>query len=219
MSKAFYVITALILLGVGIYTITFFMNTSTDYANTLIKKEPIPDNAAVATLAGGCFWCIEAAYEGGRPGIYEAVSGYTGGRASDASYRLIAEGDTGHVEAVQVFYDPKLNTYEEILEVFWKQIDPTDDGGQFADRGDHYRTAIFYHDDTQKQIAEVAKKALEDSGKFEEPIVTQILPFTEFYVAEENHQDFAKKASSYYERYKKGSGRTGFIDENWKKDE
>jgi len=185
-------------------------------ADVGIAKLSIPENAAVATLAGGCFWCIEAAYEGGMPGVYEAVSGYAGGEASEASYRLVAGGKTGHREAVQVFYDPAVVSYEEILTVFWQQIDPTDDGGQFADRGFHYTTAIYYHDEAQKAVAKASKQTLETSDKFKDLIVTEILPFTGFYPAEENHQDFARKRSGYYKAYKYGSGRGGFIDDVWK---
>ncbi len=192
------------------------MSTPTSTDTVPVEKPPIPEDAAVATLAGGCFWCIEAAYEGGMAGVYEAVSGYAGGDASDASYRLVAEGGTGHREAVQVFFDPAVVSYEEILNVFWQQIDPTDDGGQFADRGFHYTTAIYYHDPEQKRLAESGKQSLDDSGKFDDPIVTEILPFTGFYPAEENHQDFARKRSGYYKAYKYGSGRGGFIDEKWK---
>jgi len=211
-------LTAICLLLTGliiIYWLSLMSNTSPT-STPIVEKLPIPENAAVATLAGGCFWCIEAAYEGGMSGVYEAVSGFSGGKESDAGYRLVTEGNTGHKEAVQVYYDPEIVTYAELLEVFWQQIDPTDDGGQFADRGDHYRTAIFYHDDEQKQLAESSKQALIDSQKFEQPIVTEILPFTGFFPAEENHQDFARKRSGYYKAYKYGSGRGGFIDDVWK---
>lgn len=204
---------ALLFILVGLAIVYWLTLMKTD--QTIIEKPSIPENAAVATLAGGCFWCVEAAYEGGMPGVYEAVSGYTGGQASDASYRLIAQGNTGHVEAVQIYYDPTVVSYEELLTIFWQQIDPTDDGGQFADRGSQYRTAIFYHNDTQKTLAEASKKALEQSGKFENPIVTQVLPAKPFYPAEENHQDFARKKSGYYQAYKVGSGRAGFIDRVW----
>lgn len=207
---------SLLLILVGLAIVYWLTLMKTD--QTIIEKPPIPENAAVATLAGGCFWCVEAAYEGGMSGVYEAVSGYTGGAASDASYRLIAEGDTGHVEAVQIYYDPNVVSYEELLTIFWQQIDPTDDGGQFADRGNQYRTAIFYHNETQKQLAEASKKALAESGKFESPIVTQILPAQSFYPAEESHQDFARKKSGYYEAYKVGSGRAGYIDRVWDKE-
>lgn len=207
--------TILLICGISLIYWLSLTNMSTPNDPIPVEKLPIPESAAVATLAGGCFWCIEAAYEGGLIGIYEAISGYTGGAASDASYRLIAEGSTGHREAVQVYFEPSVVTYEEILGIFWQQIDPTDEGGQFADRGFHYSTAIFYHDETQRAAAEKSKQELIDSGRFEDPIVTEILPAMEFYPAEENHQDFARKRSGYYKAYKYGSGRGGFIEKTW----
>ena len=213
---------SLVLLLTGltiIYWISFMHTPNTDLITDANEVEvlPIPDDAEIATLAGGCFWCIEAAYEGGREGVYEAISGFSGGTEA-ADYKQVTQGNTGHKEAVQVLYDPKVLSYEDLLTIFWQQIDPTDDEGQFADRGDHYRTAIFYHNDEQKQLAESSKQALIDSEKFEDPIVTEILPFTGFFPAEENHQDFAQKRSGYYRAYKYGSGRGGFIDRVWGKE-
>lgn len=170
----------------------------------------IPQSAAVATFAGGCFWCMEPAFEE-LDGVYEAITGYAGGNKSDAGYRLVASGQTNHREAIQVFYDPQKINYEKLLEIFWRQIDPTDKGGQFADRGHHYTTAIFYKNDQEMDAAEKSKKNLAKSGLFKAPIVTQILPFTSFFPAEEEHQNFYKKRADYYKMYKKGSGREDFI--------
>jgi peptide methionine sulfoxide reductase msrA/msrB len=167
-----------------------------------------------ATFAGGCFWCSEYAFEKVE-GVWEAVSGYTGGDVEEPTYEQVSSGRTGHFEAVQVYYDPERVTFEELLDVYWKHINPTDPDGQFADRGSQYRTAIFYHNEEQKRIAEKSKKELDESGKFDEPIVTEILPFVEFYPAEEYHQDYYKKQAVRFNAYKKLSGREQFIEETW----
>lgn len=169
------------------------------------------------TLAGGCFWCTEA-YIQEHSGVLEAVSGYAGGSEQDASYLKVSKGITKHREAVQITYDPKIISLEEILDIYWAHIDPTDTEGQFADKGFQYTTAIFYHDDAQKEVALDSKKRLEDSTLFGKPIATEVLSFTNFFKAEEYHQDYYKKASDHYERYKKGSGRAGFVEETWAKD-
>ncbi len=169
------------------------------------------------TLSGGCFWCTES-YLQETPGIIDAVSGYAGGDESDASYSKVSGGNTKHREGVQVTYDPSVISAEKVLDAFWSHIDPTDASGQFADKGYQYTTAIFYHTPEQKEIAVDSKNRLEKSGLFDKPIVTEILPFKTFYKAEEYHQDYYKKAAGYYERYKKGSGRAGFVEETWAKD-
>lgn len=169
------------------------------------------------TLAGGCFWCTEAFMQE-TPGVVSAISGYAGGASADANYKTVSTGKTAHREAVQVVFDPKRITTKEILDVYWTHINPTDAGGQFADRGTQYTTAIFFHSEEQRQIAVKSKSALEGSGLFNSPIVTLILPYTTFFEAEEYHQDYYKKAADHYERYKKASGRSGFIDDNWAKE-
>lgn len=169
------------------------------------------------TLAGGCFWCTEAYFQEEK-GIVDAVSGYAGGDMSDASYPKVAKGTTKHREAVQVTFDPNIITVEKVLDIYWSHIDPTDTVGQFADKGFQYTTAIFYHDSEQEMVARDSKTRLEKSNVFDAPIATQILPFSTFYKAEEYHQDYYKKAASYYERYKKASGRAGFVEETWAKD-
>jgi peptide methionine sulfoxide reductase msrA/msrB len=170
----------------------------------------------VATFAGGCFWCVEADFEK-QPGVLKAVSGYTGGQKENPSYEEVCSGATGHVEAVQVYYDPSITSYEKLLEIFWRHIDPTDAGGQFADRGSQYRTAIFYHDEEQKKLAEKSKEALNKSGKFSKPVMTEILKFTRFYEAEDYHQDYYKKNSAHYQQYRYGSGREPFLQKLWGK--
>ena len=140
------------------------------------------ENAQKATFAGGCFWCVEADFDK-VDGVIEAVSGYTGGSTENPTYEEVSTGTTGHVEAVQVLYDPDRVSYEELLDVFWRHVDPTDNGGQFVDRGSQYRTAVFYHNDEQRIAAEASKKALDASGRFERPVVTPILEAGPFFPA------------------------------------
>ncbi|MGM8366727.1 peptide-methionine (S)-S-oxide reductase MsrA [Virgibacillus sp. W0181] len=173
------------------------------------------ENREKATFAGGCFWCMVEPFDE-RPGIIEVTSGYTGGQVENPTYEQVCTNETGHVEAVQITYDPSIFPYEELVETFWQQIDPTDPGGQFNDRGSSYQTAIFYHNEDQKRIAEDSKQKLAESGRFSKPIVTSILPAQTFYKAEEAHQDYYKKQPFHYQMYKKGSGRKNFIQENWK---
>ncbi|TDQ40485.1 peptide-methionine (S)-S-oxide reductase MsrA [Aureibacillus halotolerans] len=167
-----------------------------------------------ATFAGGCFWCMVKPFDQ-EPGIETVLSGYTGGHTEHPTYEEVCSNQTGHFEAVQITFDPEVMSYEKLLDYFWQQIDPTDAGGQFHDRGSSYETAIFYHSDAQKHLAEASKEALETSGKFSKPIVTKILPAKPFYLAEEHHQDYYKKNPGHYERYSKGSGRADFIQRNW----
>ncbi len=167
-----------------------------------------------ATFAGGCFWCMQPPFQQ-IDGVTEAVAGYAGGIKENPSYEEVSSGKTGHLESVQVTYDPEKVSYGNLLDVFWTQIDPTDQEGQFADKGPQYRTAIFYHDEEQKRIAEDSKKKLDESGKFKKPAATEIRPFTTFYPAEEYHQDYAKKKPQEYHRYKTNSGREAFIEKTW----
>jgi peptide methionine sulfoxide reductase msrA/msrB len=169
-----------------------------------------------ATFAGGCFWCMVSPFDE-QPGIKEITSGYTGGHKENPTYEEVCSDTTGHYEAVQITFDPTVFPYKKLLELFWQQIDPTDAGGQFNDRGESYRTAIFYHNEAQKQAAEASKAELAESGRFQKPIVTEILPAGPFYRAEEKHQHYYKKNPFHYNLYKEGSGRARFIRENWKK--
>ena len=169
-----------------------------------------------ATFAGGCFWCIESAFDE-LEGVKEAVSGYTGGKTANPTYIEVSTGKTGHYEAVQVTFDTTKITYKELVEIFWQQIAPTDPTGQFADKGSQYKTAIFYHNDEQRKIAEESKKKLEKSGKFDKSIVTEIKEASEFYPAEDYHQDYYKKCPVRYQNYKVGSGRESFLKRIWKK--
>jgi len=167
-----------------------------------------------ATFAGGCFWCMEYPFEH-IEGVVSVISGYTGGEEKDPSYQEVASGVTGHSEAIQVKYDPSTADYSELLEVFWRQIDPTDPGGQFVDRGNQYRTAIFYHNEEQKKIAEQSKQKLEESGMYDKPIFTPIIEARDFYPAEDYHQDFYKKSPGRYKDYRTGSGRDQYLEKIW----
>ena len=166
--------------------------TDTNPNAALSGDEALPADFEVATLAGGCFWCIEAPFEK-TPGILSAVSGYTGGHTADPTYQEIGTGRTGHTEAVQITFDPAVLSYADLLEIFWRQFDPTDAGGSFADRGSQYRTAIFTHSEEQRRIAEASRGALGDSGRFHLAIVTEIAPLDVYYPAEDYHQNYYKK--------------------------
>jgi len=167
-----------------------------------------------ATFAGGCFWCMVKPFDS-YDGIHAVVSGYTGGDLENPTYEQVCTNSTGHKEAVQITFDSSVFPYEQLVELFWMQIDPTDPGGQFYDRGSSYESAIFYHSDTQKEIAEASKIALKTSGKFSKPIVTPILEAKPFYPAEQYHQDYYKKNPTHYDRYQVGSGRAGFKQKMW----
>ena len=170
----------------------------------------------LATFAGGCFWCMVHPFDE-VPGVIRVVSGYTGGDKPNPTYEEVCAHFTGHREAVQITFDPARLPYEEILETFWQQIDPTDAGGQFYDRGESYETAIFFHSEDQRRAAEASKERIAASGRFSAPIATAILPAGPFYPAEEYHQDYYKKNPAHYQRYRAGSGRDRFIQSHWTK--
>ena len=168
----------------------------------------------LATFAGGCFWCMVKPFDE-QPGIEQVVSGYCGGHVENPTYEQVCSETTGHYEAVQITFNPELFPYQKLLEIYWQQIDPTDPGGQFYDRGTSYQTVIFYHNEEQKQLAEASKQELEQSGRFNKPITTKILPASTFYQAEEYHQHYYKKNKLHYEGYRVGSGRSAFIQKHW----
>jgi len=171
---------------------------------------------AKATFAGGCFWCMEPPFDK-LPGVISTTSGYTGGQKKDPTYQEVSAGGTGHTEAVQVVYDPKQVSYEKLLDVFWHNIDPTQKDGQFCDHGSQYRTAIFYHDEEQKKLAEAAKARLQQEKPFQGDIVTEIVPAGEFYAAEDYHQDYATKNPIRYKFYRTGCGRDQRLKQLWGK--
>jgi peptide methionine sulfoxide reductase msrA/msrB len=199
----------------GVLTITAACQPSAESKDEVKKTMMIENsNIKIATFAGGCFWCSESDYRK-LPGVIKVISGYTGGHKQNPTYEEVSAGSTGHVEAIQVHYDPTQISYEGLLNVFWRHIDPTDPGGQFADRGPQYKTAIFYHDQEQKKMAEISKEALDRSGKFSKPIATEIKPAGTFYAAEEYHQNYSQKNPLRYRNYRWGSGRDQYIINNW----
>jgi peptide methionine sulfoxide reductase msrA/msrB len=173
-----------------------------------------PGATQTAVFAGGCFWCTESDFEK-VDGVIEAISGYTGGDMANPTYEQVSAGGTGHVEAAKVIYDPAKITYKQLLDVFWRHVDPTDGGGQFVDRGSQYRSVIFYADDNERAMAEASKKKLAASGRFDKPLVTEILPLGAFYPAEDYHQDYYKKNPIRYGWYRSGSGRDQFLEKVW----
>jgi len=196
------------------------------FATVLMAVVPVTaDNAAKgpddrglekATFAGGCFWCMEEAFEGAE-GVVSVTSGYTGGRKPNPAYEEVSAGGTGHAEAVEILYDPAKVSYAKLLEVFWRNIDPTSPDRQFCDGGNQYRSAIFYQNETQKRLAEESKQAVEKSKPFKDSIVTQIVPASAFYIAEDYHQDFYKKNPIRYKFYKYNCGRAQRLQELWGK--
>jgi methionine-S-sulfoxide reductase len=167
-----------------------------------------------ATFAGGCFWCLEPAFAQ-LPGIIDLKVGYTGGTVSNPTYEQVGMGNTGHFEAIQVTFDSSKTPYSELLNTFWRQVDPTDEGGQFADRGQTYQTAIFFHSADQKRQAEESKKKMDASGIFPKPIVTKIIEAKTFYEAEDYHQEYYKKNPMHYQLYSFGSGRKSYLKNMW----
>jgi peptide methionine sulfoxide reductase msrA/msrB len=194
--------------------------SNNDSSNSSSETNPrttveVPAGQAVATFGTGCFWCMEAAFQQ-TDGIVAAISGYAGGTVENPTYEQVYTMETDHRESVQVFYDPNTITYSEILDVFWRGIDPTDDGGQFVDRGFAYTTAVFFHNDEQRSIAEASKQELAMSERFQSyDIVTPIIEFTTFYEAEEYHQDFYLKSPERYNQYEAGSGRDQYREFIW----
>ena len=169
-----------------------------------------------AVFAGGCFWCMQPSFDR-VAGVVSTAVGYTGGEKPSPSYEEVSSGRTGHVEAIEVVYDPAKVSYLQLLAVFWKSIDPTDPGGQFADQGSQYKTAVFYADEDERRMAQESKDKLAASGKFKEPLMTQVLAVKPFYPAEEYHQHYYLKNVLHYKMYKKGSGREDFITRTWGK--
>lgn len=191
-----------------------FVIISGIYATSVTAEEAVTSGAAVATFAGGCFWCMEPPYDK-LDGVYSTLSGYIGGEKLNPTYREVSAGSTGHTEAVQVTYDPAKVSYEKLLDVFWVNIDPTVSDRQFCDRGNQYRTGIFYHGDEQRELAQASKSKLESTKPFKDPIVTEITAADTFYPAEDYHQDYYKKNPLRYKFYRYNCGRNKRLDELW----
>lgn len=210
MRPASLIVLSLALAGLGLAAVF----AGSDDASSSGAGSPELSPTAEATFAGGCFWCVEEAFDK-VPGVISTTSGYTGGRTAHPSYREVSAGKTGHAEAVRITYDPAVTDYARLLATFWKNIDPTDAGGQFCDRGDSYRSAIFYHDEEQRRLAEASKRSLERSARFDEPIATEIVPAEEFYPAEEYHQDYYEKNPVRYKLYKWNCRRAQRLEQIW----
>jgi peptide methionine sulfoxide reductase msrA/msrB len=198
-----------------------FSNASSSNGSTSGSPAPSTGSSqnayAKATFAGGCFWCMESPFDK-LPGVISVVVGYTGGQKENPTYEDVSAGVTGHAEAVEITYDPKVISYDKLLEVFWRQIDPTTPNRQFCDVGSQYRPAVFYHDDSQKVAAERSKEALAKSGRFERPIATELSPAAKFYPGEDYHQHYYKKNPVRYQYYRFSCGRDQFLDKVWGKE-
>ena len=203
-----YILPAFIILlfaaGLGISTADETSGTTSSHDN----------KTAVATFAGGCFWCMEQPFDK-LDGVISTTSGYTGGHTNNPTYKQTSSGRTGHTEAVQIVYDPGQVSYENLLSVFWRNIDPTTPDRQFCDRGNQYRSEIFYHDDEQKRLADASKAALDKNKPFKAPIVTQVSKAATFYAAEDYHQDYYKKNPIRYSYYRYGCGRDKRLEQLW----
>jgi peptide-methionine (S)-S-oxide reductase len=180
------------------------------------EAAPPAAGLAVATFAGGCFWCMEPPFDK-TEGVVSTTSGYTGGHKAGATYEQVTAGGTGHYEAVRVVYDPQKVSYDKLLDVFWRNVDPVDAGGQFCDRGASYRTAVFAHDPEQKRLAEASKQALDASRRLSKPVVTPVLDAGPFWAAEEYHQDYYLKNPSKYKFYRWNCGRDARLETLWGK--
>jgi peptide-methionine (S)-S-oxide reductase len=202
--------TALVAIGLIAATLTWSAAAQAPAPKTAGEKPA----RAKATFAGGCFWCMEAPFDRLK-GVVSTTSGYIGGRIKKPSYEMVSAGGTGHAEAVQVVFEPAKVTYAQLLDVFWHNIDPLTKDAQFCDHGSQYRSAIFFHDEEQQREAEQSKKALEESKRFPKPIVTEIVAASEFYAAEEYHQDFYLRNPARYMSYRQGCGRDRRLKELW----
>ncbi|WP_431606967.1 peptide-methionine (S)-S-oxide reductase MsrA [Paenibacillus thiaminolyticus] len=190
------------------------MSTHAADASASQHDTPRQDGAQLATFAGGCFWCMVKPFDQW-DGVHAVLSGYTGGHVPHPTYEQVKSQTTGHLEAVQITFDPAIIPYSQLLELYWAQIDPTDEGGQFQDRGESYTTAIFVHNEEQRRQAEASRAELAASGRFDRPIVTPILDAGPFYPAEEYHQDYYRKEPEHYAADRAQSGRDNFLKKHW----
>jgi methionine-S-sulfoxide reductase len=207
------ILTVVVLISLGLLTGT---GTADRKSGGKVKGADSPEGTAVATFAGGCFWCMEPPFDK-LDGVMSTTSGYIGGDKENPTYREVSAGGTGHAEAVRIVYDPSKVSYERLLEVFWRQINPTTPDRQFVDVGSQYRAAIFYHDEEQKRLAEDSKRRMAESGRFDGPIVTEIVPAEKFWPAEDYHQDYYLKNPIRYKYYRWGSGRDQYLEDIWGK--
>jgi peptide methionine sulfoxide reductase msrA/msrB len=199
-------------------TLIFLLSYALIAACTIANSQgqnPSPTETRTAVFAGGCFWCIQPAFDKAK-GVIKTVVGYSGGSEPNPTYELVASEKTGHRESIQITYDPAKISYDQLLEIYWRQIDPTQADGQFTDIGPSYRAAIFYGSDDEKRVAETSKEELAGSGKFNKPIVTEILPAMKFYPAEVYHQKYYQQNPEHFEAFEEGSGRTSFKKKAWR---
>jgi methionine-S-sulfoxide reductase len=199
-------------------TLIFLLSYALIAACTIANSQgqnPSPTETRTAVFAGGCFWCIQPAFDKAK-GVIKTVVGYSGGSEPNPTYELVASEKTGHRESIQITYDPAKISYDQLLEIYWRQIDPTQADGQFTDIGPSYRAAIFYGSDDEKRVAETSKEKLARSGKFNKPIVTEILPAMKFYPAEAYHQKYYQQNPEHFEAFEEGSGRTSFKKKAWR---
>ncbi len=203
-----------LLLAASILTGFTIMQLNAEQKSPSMQATELTSGLKVATFAGGCFWCIESGFEK-LPGVADAVSGYTGGHVENPGYKQVSAGTTGHTEAVQVFYDPKVISYDDLLEGFWRQFDPTDGSGSFSDRGTQYRPGIFYNNEQEKMLAEQSIKKLAASGRYDKPIAVEVTPLGAYYNAEDYHQDYYKKNPIRYKYYRYNSGRDQYLEKTW----
>ena len=197
-----------IVLSLLILSTTFVQAKEEDMKQVQLEK---------ATFAGGCFWCMQPFFDRLK-GVKQSLVGYTGGHTDNPTYEEVSMGDTGHTEAIEITFDPKVTPYEQLLKVYWHNIDPTVENAQFVDHGTQYRSSVFYHSDEQKRLAEESKRNLADSGRFDKPIITPIVPATKFYPAEDYHQQYYKKSPVRYQMYHDNSGRHEFLERIWGKE-
>lgn len=212
--KKFSVILVLVMVAASVWAIRAEDNNSSARPQDKAYEK---GNYEIATFAGGCFWSIQKSFDK-VDGVVKTTVGFTGGTKKNPTYEEVCYTDTGHAESIEIVFDPSRVTYDKLLDVYWMNIDPTDKGGQFVDRGDQYRPVIFYHNEAQKKAAEASKKKLEESGRFDKPIVVEIIQAVEFYPAEEYHQEFYRKNPIRYQSYRFASGRDGFIEDHWGED-
>lgn len=194
----------------------FFSSCFAQTEDKMDKQIKSTEGLEKATFGGGCFWCMEPPFDA-QEGVFSTTAGYMGGHLKNPTYEEVCTGNTGHAEVIQVLFDPKKVSYEKLLDIFWRNIDPTTKNRQFADRGSQYRTVIFYHSPEQKKRAEKSKQELSESGKFDSPIVTEIVEASDFYPAEDYHQEYYRKNTMHYKMYRRGSGRESYLEETWGK--
>ena len=198
-------------------TLIFLLSYALIAACTIANSQgqnPSPAETRTAVFAGGCFWCIQPAFDKAK-GVIKTVVGYCGGSEPNPTYELVSSEKTGYRESIQITYDPAKISYDQLLEIYWRQIDPTQADGQFTDIGPSYRAAIFYGNDNEKRVAETSKEKLAHSGKFKKPIVTEILPAMKFYPAEAYHQKYYQQNPEHFEAFEEGSGRVSFKKKTW----